>query len=162
MNTRRLFSARKHVPDSAIVCGFGLAFSLFLAACDSSCNLQTQSSMTKHFHHIGIVTDEPQPGETYVEDTKVWVTDPADHPQRIEYLRFEADSPVTGPLRNMAHIAYRVDDLEAAIAGEEILLEPFVPMPGLSVAFIMKDGAVIEYMQFKPGATEFSHLDQAD
>lgn len=114
------------------------------------------------FHHIGLPTDEPQPNESYVPDTKVWVTDPADHPYRVEYLRFEADSPVTGPLREMPHVAYRVDDIEEHLAGEEIILEPFVPMPGLKVAFIKKHGAVIEFMQFREGATEFAHLRDAE
>ena len=114
--------------------------------------------MAKTFHHIGLPTHDPQPNETYVADTKVWVTDPADHPYRIEFLRFEDDSSVTGPLRDMPHVAYRVDDMNAALEGKEIILEPFIPMPGLSVAFIQEDGAVIEFMKFEGGATEFAHL----
>lgn len=115
--------------------------------------------MEKHFHHIGMPTEVKQEGETYVEDTKVWVTRPENHPQRVEFLRFEADSKVTGPLREMAHVAFRVADMAAALEGEDVILEPFEPMPGLIVAFFMKDGAVFEYMQFREGATEFSDLD---
>jgi hypothetical protein len=100
----------------------------------------------RQFHHIGLPTEEPQPGEVYVEDTKVWVTSPDDHPYRVEYLRYEPDSPVTGPLRELPHVAFEVDDLDAALAEEEILLEPFEPMEGLTVAFILKDGAVFEFM----------------
>ena len=114
--------------------------------------------MDRVFHHIGLPTQDSQPNETYVADTKVWVTDPADHPYRVEFLRFEDDSPVTGPLREMAHVAYRVSDINAAIAGKEIIYEPFVPMPGLTVAFIKEDGAVIEFMKFEGEATEFAHL----
>jgi N4-(beta-N-acetylglucosaminyl)-L-asparaginase len=40
------------------------------------------------------------------------------------------------------------DPLDAAIAGEEVILEPFEPSPNFTVAFILKDGAVIEYMKF--------------
>ncbi len=104
-------------------------------------------------------TDEVQEGETFVEDTRVWVTRPENHPMRVEYLRFEADSPVTGPLRDMPHVGFRVDDIHAALEGEDVILEPFTPMEGLQVAFFMKDGAVFEYMQFREGATEFSDLD---
>lgn len=114
--------------------------------------------MFRAFHHIGLPTEDPQADETYVEETKVWVTDPADHSYRVEYLRYEQDSPVTGPLREKAHVAYRVDDLAAALEGKELLLEPFTPMPGLSVAFFEEDGVVIEYMQFEGGATEFDDL----
>ena len=110
------------------------------------------------FHHIGLPTEDPQADETYVEETRVWVTDPADHSYRVEYLRYEKDSPVTGPLRERAHVAYRVEDLAAALKGKELLLEPFTPMPGLSVAFFEEDGVVIEYMQFEGGATEFDDL----
>ncbi len=114
--------------------------------------------MIRHFHHIGLPTDEKQPGEAYIEDTKVWVTRPENHPYRVEYLRFESDSPVTGPIRDMPHVAFRVEDMDAALQGEEVILEPFSPMPGLMVAFFLKDGAVFEYMVFEGGATEFSEL----
>ena len=110
--------------------------------------------MTKSFHHIGLPTDESQAGETYVAETKVWVTRPEDHPYRIEFLRFEADSPVTGPVREQAHVGFRVDDIRAALEGEEVILEPFDPLPGLTVAFFMRDGAVFEYMQFAEGKNE--------
>src|SRR4051812_3211676 len=102
----------------------------------------------RRFHHVGVITDQPQPGETYVAVTKVHVTNPADHPYRIEYLRFEPDSPVTGPVRDQPHMAFAVDDLHAEIAGEQVLLGPFRALAGLHVAFILKDGAVFEFMQF--------------
>lgn len=103
------------------------------------------------FNHIGLPTEEPQPGELYVPETKVWVTRPNDHPLRIEYLRFEPDSPVTGSLRDGPHIAFQVDDLAREIEGEEILLEPFEAVKGLHVTFILKDGAVWEFMRFDEG-----------
>ena len=103
----------------------------------------------RQFHHLGLPTDEKQPDEVYVEDTKVWVTDPETHPQRIEFLRYEPDSPVTGPLRDLPHFAFKTDDYKRDIAGEKVILEPFVPMDGLTVVFIEKDGAVFEFMQFR-------------
>jgi len=103
----------------------------------------------REFHHLGLPTTEKQPGEVYVEATKVWVTSPDEHPQKIEYLRFEPDAPLTGPVRDMPHFAFKVDDLDAAIKGEEVILGPFDPMEGLSVVFILKDGAVFEFMEFK-------------
>ena len=116
--------------------------------------------MTRHFHHIGLPTDGPQPGETYVAETKVWVTRPEKHPYRVEFLRFEPDSPVTGPVRDLPHVAFRVDDIHAALEGEDVIIEPFAPMDGLLVAFFLKDEAVFEYMQFREGATEFSDLQE--
>lgn len=113
----------------------------------------------KIYHHIGMPTEEKQKDETFVAATRVWVTRPENHPMRVEFLRFEADSPVTGPIRDMPHVAFRVDDIHAALEGEDIVIEPFSPMDGLQVAFFMKDGAVFEYMQFREGASEFSDLD---
>ena len=103
----------------------------------------------RRFHHIGLPTDDKQPGEVYVADTKVWVTDPRKHPYKVEYLRFEPDSPVTGPVRDLPHVAYRVDDIQAELLGEQVLIEPFEPSPNFTVAFILKDGAVIEFMKFE-------------
>jgi hypothetical protein len=99
------------------------------------------------FDHVGIPTAEKQPGEMYVEATKVWVTDPLKHPTRIEFLRFEPDSPVHGPVRDVPHIAFRVDRLEPEIESAEILLGPFHATDTLRVVFVLKDGAVFEFME---------------
>ena len=81
----------------------------------------------REFDHIGVIIDEKQPEEMYVPATKVWVTNPATHPYKIEYLRYEPDSPVTGPVRDLPHIAFRVDNLEEAMADTEVLLGSFNP-----------------------------------
>jgi hypothetical protein len=83
----------------------------------------------------------------YVPDTKVWVTDPLRHPHRIEYLRYDVDAPVSGPVRDLPHIAFEVDDLDREIEGAEVLLGPFWPTKTLRVAFVLRDGAVFEFME---------------
>jgi hypothetical protein len=103
------------------------------------------------FDHVGLITDERKPDESWVEATRVWVTSPRAHPYNIEWLRFEPDSPVTGPLRTQPHIAYRVADIHAALEGHTVLAEPFHPAPDpdfLTVAFAHVDGAVVEFMQY--------------
>lgn len=110
----------------------------------------------RQFHHVGIPTEENQPDEVYVPDTKVWVTEPMAHPYKIEYLRYEPDSPITGPLRELPHLAFETDDLERELAGKEILLEPFRPVEGLTVAFVLDDGAVFEFMQWDEGRQPFT------
>lgn len=101
------------------------------------------------FDHVGIVTTEEKPGESWVEATRVWVTSPRDHPYNIEWLRFEPDSPVTGPLKTQPHVAYRVADVQAAIQGHEVVLEPFDVGDGfLQVAFVNVGGALVEFMQY--------------
>ena len=105
----------------------------------------------KDFDHIGLPTDEKQPGEMWVEETRVWVTNPQDHPYKVEFLRFEPDSPVTGPVRDLPHIAFQVDNLEEAMGDSPVLLGPFQPNENLRVVFVLKDGAVFEYMESKVG-----------
>jgi hypothetical protein len=99
------------------------------------------------FDHAGVPTEIKQPEEMWVEATRVWVTDPTRHPHRIEYLRFEPDSPVTGPVRELPHMAFRVDRLEPETEGAEILLGPFQATRELRVVFVARDGAVFEFME---------------
>jgi hypothetical protein len=101
------------------------------------------------FDHVGLVADEPKQGESWVEATRVWVTSPRVHPFNVEWVRFEPDSPITGPLRTEPHVAYRVDDVHQAIANHNVLAEPFDVGNGfLTVAFVDVDGAVVEFMQY--------------
>ncbi len=106
-----------------------------------------QAYLMRIFDHVGVPTEEKQPREMYVEATRVWVTDPACHPHRVEYLRFEPDSPVQGPVREMPHVAFRVDDLDCAIEGAQVLLGPFQATDSLRVVFVLRDGAVFEFME---------------
>ena len=99
------------------------------------------------FDHVGVPTSDRQTGEMYVPSTRVWVTDPARHPHRIEYLRFEPDSPVHGPVRDLPHIAFRVEKLEPEMEGAEVLLGPFEATDTLRVVFVLRDGAVFEFME---------------
>ena len=67
------------------------------------------------FDHIGVVTEEKHGEENFVDSTRVWVTNPSQHPANVEYLRYESDTPVTGPIRHQPHVAYRVDSVDEAI-----------------------------------------------
>ncbi len=108
----------------------------------------------RQFHHVGVITDQPQPGEIYVPETKVHVTNPNDNLYRIEYLRFEPDSPVSGPVRNLPHIAFKVPKLEPELEGRQVLLGPFWAMENVRVVFVLIDGAVFEFMEFT-GESDF-------
>jgi hypothetical protein len=48
----------------------------------------------------------------------------------------------------MPHIAYRVDDLEQAIEGEDVVYGPFEPADFGRVVFIHKHGVIVEYLQY--------------
>ena len=102
----------------------------------------------REFDHIGLPTTEKQPDEMYVEATKVWVTDIAAHPYRVEWLRFEPDSPVTGPVRETPHAAFRVDSIAEAANGLKVLLEPFDAGIAKVGFYQTADGAVVEFMEY--------------
>ncbi len=105
----------------------------------------------REFDHIGLTSDVKRPGEMWVEATRVWVTSPTDSPDMIEYLRYEPDSPVTGPLRTGPHLSFRVEDLDKEIEGAEVLLGPFKPNEYLRVVFIYREGVVWEFMESSAG-----------
>ncbi|MFW6138807.1 MAG: VOC family protein [Spirochaetota bacterium] len=108
------------------------------------------------FDHVGLVTDQKKSGEDFVEATRVWVTDPKEHPYNVEWLRFEDDSPVTGPVRECAHVAYRVKNLEQASKNLKVLLEPFEVGDFVKVGFFQSaDGAVIELMEYKGSSDQW-------
>jgi len=101
----------------------------------------------RELHHFGIPTTKEQKKENYMAEAKLYVTDVADSANKIEFLRFEPGSPLPQLLQTTAHIAYKVKDLKKAMAGKEVLVEPFSPAPGLTVAFVVEEGIPIEFMQ---------------
>jgi hypothetical protein len=100
------------------------------------------------FDHVGIVTTERKAEEVFVAATRVWITDFQKHPFHIEWLRFEPDSPVTGPVRTMPHVAYRVDSIPEAARGLKVLLEPFDAGIAVVGFYQTADGAVVEFMEY--------------
>ena len=101
--------------------------------------------------------------KTSSPSTKVWVTDPAHRIRnKIEWLRYEPDSPICEEFMNSPHVAYAVDDLERAHRRERRLPRAFdvgdppfatVPSPG-------RMASSIEYMQFKPGRHWFNRAER--
>lgn len=99
------------------------------------------------YRHFGVPTTRQGDNETYFPGAKVYVTDPETHPYNIEFLRFEADSEFPELIRKNPHVAFQVEDLEAAIAGKNVIIAPFEASPTLRCAFITDHEAVIELMQ---------------
>jgi len=99
------------------------------------------------FHHIGIPTTEPKEGETYSAESKLFITDIDSHPYRVEWLRFEPGCPMPELIQTVAHVAFEVDDLQEAIEGKEVLVQPRTLPNGVRIAFIAEGGAPIEFMQ---------------
>ncbi len=103
------------------------------------------------YHHLGIPTTIPRRGEVYLEPFRVHCTDHESNPYGIQWMRYEPDSPLPDLVKTVPHVAFEVDDLRAALAGHEILIEPNSPSEGVLVAFIVQDGAPVEFLQFLDG-----------
>ncbi|RJP30101.1 MAG: hypothetical protein C4527_10365 [Candidatus Omnitrophota bacterium] len=104
------------------------------------------------FDHIGIPTNEKKPVELYVEATRVWITDAHRHPFRVEWLRFEPDSPVRGPLREEPHVGYRVENeqqISELSRGMTELLAPFDAGFAVAGFYRTEDGANIELVWYR-------------
>ena len=86
------------------------------------------------FHHLGVPTDRSRPGETYLEAFKVFVSGFESSPYGVQWMRYEPDSPVDELIRSVPHLAFEVADLEAALAGKQVLTAPNSPSPGVTVA----------------------------
>ncbi len=99
------------------------------------------------YHHLGIPTDQPRPGERYLEQLKMWVTGFDTSPYGVEWMRFEPDSPVPELIQTVPHIAFEVDDLQQAIHGKTLLGEPNEPCDGIRVAMILHNGMPIELLE---------------
>ncbi|MDR1923295.1 MAG: hypothetical protein LBQ66_02880 [Planctomycetaceae bacterium] len=99
--------------------------------------------------HFGVPTTEEREWSGYISELGVHVTDPASDPFGIEWLKFDEDSPMHESIKTMPHAAFAVDDLDAALVGKTVLLQPFSPMPGLRIAFIDNNGAIIEISESK-------------
>ncbi|MGD0338397.1 MAG: hypothetical protein ABSB78_06385 [Bacteroidota bacterium] len=103
------------------------------------------------YHHLGIPTNIPRPGERFLEQFKMYVSGFETSPYGIEWMRFEQDSPVSELIRNVPHIAFEVDDLDSAMNGKHVLTEATFLSNGIRVAMIIHDGAPIELLEFRKG-----------
>jgi hypothetical protein len=100
------------------------------------------------YHHLGIPTTTPKPGETHLGAYKMFCTDHESNPFGIQWMRFEADCPLPELVKTVPHVAFEVDDLAEALEGHDILIEPNSPSDGVTVAFVVCDGAPVEFLEF--------------
>jgi len=103
---------------------------------------------TRRYHHVGIPTSEHRENERLIKGYATFVSGYETSAYGIEWMRFEPEAPVPELVRNVPHVAFEVDDLSAEIAGKEILIAPNSPSPGVTVAFIVENGAPVEFLQF--------------
>lgn len=102
----------------------------------------------RSYHHLGIPTDAPRKNETYLAEYKMYISGFDNSPYGVEWMRFEPDCPLPELVQSVPHIAFEVEDLEEEIRGREVIISPNSPSPGVTVAFIVDNGAPVEFLQF--------------
>ena len=102
----------------------------------------------RKYHHIGIPTDVVQPGEVHLEELGAFCTDHERNPFGIQWMRYEPHCALPEIVKKVAHVAFEVEDLQEAIAGHPVLIAPNSPSAGVVVAFVLCDGAPVEFLQF--------------
>jgi len=100
------------------------------------------------YHHIGIPTQTSHSGEAYLAEFKVYATDHEDNPYGIQWMRYEPDCQLPELVKTFPHVAFEVENLELAIKNRDVLIKPNSPSAGVTVAFIIENGAPIEFLQF--------------
>ena len=98
------------------------------------------------FNHVGVpvATENVQQNETYFEALKLYATDPSKTEYFIEYLRPEPGCTFFPILLEKPHVSLQVENLEEALKGENVIVPPFSPMPGRTIAFIDVNGFIFE------------------
>lgn len=110
-------------------------------------------------HHIGIPTTEMRAGERHAAAAAagMFTTDDLSGPLPIQWHRFTTDSPLHPLLKSQPHIAYRADDLQAAIAGHRVLLGPYEPIDDFRVAVVDNAGMPVELIETSLADEEIWH-----
>ncbi|MGB8214647.1 MAG: hypothetical protein WCE68_13900 [Anaerolineales bacterium] len=100
------------------------------------------------YHHIGVPTQERRPGEKYIPQYKMYVSGFSSSPYGVEWMRFEPGCPLPELIQTVAHVAFEVDDLDAALLGREVIYPPGSPSQGVRSAMIIHNGAPVELIAF--------------
>lgn len=101
----------------------------------------------RKLHHFGIPTSVEREGESYSPDMRLFLTDPMNSKNKIEFLRFEKESEMPEILKTHAHIAYEVDDFAPEMAGKKVIMEITKLSDQMSIAFVEEDGIAIELIK---------------
>lgn len=107
------------------------------------------SKLGWRYHHIGIPTGTPRPNEKHLEAFGLHVSGFSSSAFGIEWMRYSADSPLHPAIKTLPHVAFEVDDLDAALEGQEVIHPPGSPSDGVRAAMILVDGAPVELIWFE-------------
>jgi len=120
----------------------------------------SKNKIKYHYHHMGIPTNTVHENERYSSRFKMYTADAKNSDFFIQWHRFEKDSPLPKLLKTVPHIAFKVENLDEAIKGKNVILEPYFPFEGYQVAIVEDSGIPIELIETKLSNEEL--LDRAN
>ncbi|WOG27307.1 hypothetical protein [Endozoicomonas sp. 8E] len=100
------------------------------------------------FHHVGIPTREKLSEDCYNKELKHHATGYFETPYGVEWMNFDDDNTLPEIIKTTPHIAFEVDDIQEALKGKEVVLEPTSPAEHVTVAFIKDGRTLVELIQF--------------
>ena len=102
------------------------------------------------FHHIGIPVDKSAltSQARYAAMFKMY-SEEADNPLGIktEYHAFDEGSSLDMRIQTQIHIAFKTDNIETALAGQEIVMPLYEPFSGYRCAVIQVNNVLIELIE---------------
>jgi len=101
------------------------------------------------FNHIGIPVTGNFEGEIDLPHLKMTVSDHENNPYGIQWQRYWEGAPYPELVKTIPHVAFVVEDIQAELAGKNVIIKPNSPSEGLIVAFIEVNGAPVELMEYK-------------
>jgi hypothetical protein len=107
------------------------------------------SKLGWRYHHIGIPTNTPRPNEKYLDAFALHVSGFSTSAFGIEWMRYSPDCSLHPAIKSLPHVAFEVDDLDAALDGQEVIYPPGSPSDGVRAAMILVDGAPVELISFR-------------
>ncbi|MDR0783128.1 MAG: hypothetical protein LBE83_05140 [Propionibacteriaceae bacterium] len=103
--------------------------------------------MAMELWHIGVPVTETLPGMEYAEEMKLWLNNPDEHEYKFELLKFEEGGPFPEVMHRTPHVAYKVDDIQRYLDDADELVFGPVDQGTSKMAFVFKDGILLELYQ---------------
>ena len=99
------------------------------------------------YHHAGIPVPELRPGMVQVPGHQVWVTDHQDNAFGLQFMHYGDGCDLPALVRERTHLAFEVEDLDRALEGHKVLIQPNSPSEGVRVAFIEVQDEPVELLE---------------
>ena len=105
-------------------------------------------SVKYKYHHLGIPTLKKMEGMIHLKHLKIYATDHESNLFGIQWMLYENECNLPELVCKVPHVAFEVNDLQEAIKGKKVIVQPNSPSTGVIVAMIEEAGAPVEFLQF--------------